>query len=87
MGLVVQPRPTDVRRGRVVEELFLDGVLAEPGDRGQPPGDGGAGPPAVFELPGEGPDVGAAHREQGRDRARHQAELENFAVARFADAA
>jgi hypothetical protein len=48
----------------VVEELFLDGVLVEPGDGGQPMGDGGASPPAGLELAGEGLDVGAADREQ-----------------------
>jgi hypothetical protein len=32
MGFVVQPRPADVRCGRVLEELFFDGVLVEPGD-------------------------------------------------------
>ena len=30
--LIVQPRPSHVRGGRVVEELFLDGVPVEPGD-------------------------------------------------------
>ena len=62
--LVVQPRPADVRGGRVVEEFFLDGVLVEPGDGAQPPGHGGAGPAAGFQFAGEGLDVGAADREQ-----------------------
>ena len=43
MGLVVQPRPTDVRRGRVPEELFFDRVRVEPSDGALPPGDCGAG--------------------------------------------
>ena len=62
--LVVQPGTADVRGGRVLEELFFDGVLVEPGDGAQPPGDGGAGPAAGFQLAGEGLDVGAADREQ-----------------------
>jgi hypothetical protein len=52
----------------VLEELFFDGVLVEPGDGAQPPGDRGAGPAARFEFPGEGLDVRAADREQ-RQRA------------------
>jgi hypothetical protein len=48
----------------VVEELFLDGVAVEPGDRGQAAGDGGPCPAPSFELAGEGLDVRAAHREQ-----------------------
>jgi hypothetical protein len=35
--LVVQPRSADVRRRGVLEELFFDGVLVEPGDGAQPP--------------------------------------------------
>jgi hypothetical protein len=68
MGLVVQPRSADVRGRGVLEELFFDGVLVEPGDGAQPPGDRGAGPAARFEFPGEGLDVRAADREQ-RQRA------------------
>jgi hypothetical protein len=65
MGLVIRPRPADVRRGRVLEELFFDRVLAEPGDGAQPPpGDGGAGTAGRLQLPGEGLDVRAADREQ-----------------------
>ena len=48
----------------MIEEFLLDGVLVEPGDGAQPPGHGGAGPPAGFQFPGEGLDVGAADREQ-----------------------
>jgi hypothetical protein len=50
MRLVVQPRSADVRGGRVVKELFFDGVLVEPGDGAQPPGDRGAGPAPGFHL-------------------------------------
>jgi len=64
--LIVQPRPADVRGGRVVEELFLHGVLVEPGDGAQPPGDGGAGPAVGFQLAGVGLDVGAVDGEQGQ---------------------
>jgi hypothetical protein len=58
----------DVRGRGVIEKLFLVRVPVEPGDGAQPPGDGGSGPPAGFEFAGEGPDVGAAGREQ-RQRA------------------
>jgi hypothetical protein len=44
----------------VVEELFFDGVLIEPGDGGQPTGDGGAGPALGFQFAGEGLDIRAA---------------------------
>jgi hypothetical protein len=44
----------------VAEELFLDGVLAEPGDGAQPPGHCGPGPTAGFQFAGEGLDVGTA---------------------------
>jgi hypothetical protein len=62
--LIIQPRAADVRGRGVLEEFFLDGVLVEAGDGAQPPGDGGAGPAARFQLAGEGLDVGAADREQ-----------------------
>ena len=61
--LVIQPRPTDVRRRRVLEELFLHGVRVEPGDGAQPPGHGGAGTAARFEFPGEDLDIRVADRE------------------------
>ena len=56
----IQPGTTDVRRGPVVQKFFLDGVLVEPGDGAQPPGDRGAGPAPGFQFPGEGLDVSAA---------------------------
>jgi hypothetical protein len=46
----------------MLQELLLDGVLAEPGDDAQPPGGAGAAP--RFQFPGEGLEVGAADREQ-----------------------
>ena len=66
--LIIQPRPAHVRGRGVVEELFLHGVLVETGDGAQPPGDGGAGAAACFQLTGERFDVRAADREQ-RQRA------------------
>jgi hypothetical protein len=65
MGLVVDSRPPDMRGGRVVQELFLGGVLGEPGDGGQPAGNGGPGPAHHFQLSGEPFDVRAADGEQG----------------------
>ncbi|HEY6315390.1 MAG TPA: hypothetical protein VIY52_31925 [Streptosporangiaceae bacterium] len=64
MRLVIHPRPPDVGGWRVLEEFFFDGVLAEPGDGTQPPGDGGAGAAACFQVAGETFDVGAAGGEQ-----------------------
>jgi len=48
----------------VLEEVLFDGVLVEPGDGAQPPGDGGAGPAAGFQVAGEAFDVGTADGEQ-----------------------
>ena len=66
LRLVVQPRPADVSRRGVVENLFLDRVLIEPGDGAQPPGDGGAGPPAGLQFASEGLDIRTADGEQGK---------------------
>jgi hypothetical protein len=48
----------------VVQELFLDGVPVEPGDGAQPPGDGGPGAAAGFQVTGKAFDVGAPGVEQ-----------------------
>jgi hypothetical protein len=61
---VIHPRAAHVRRGRVIQQLLLDGVHAGPGDRAQPAGDGRAGPPAALEVAGEAFDVGPAGVEQ-----------------------
>jgi hypothetical protein len=42
--LVVDPGTADVSGWGVFGEFFFDGVLVEPGDGAQPPGDGGPGP-------------------------------------------
>jgi hypothetical protein len=44
----------------VLEELFFDRVLVEPGDGAQPPGNSGAGAPFGFQVACEAFDVGAA---------------------------
>src|SRR6266571_1150969 len=62
--LAVQPRPPDVGGRGVRQELFFDGVLVEPGDSAQPPGDGGAGTTPGFQVAGEAFDIGAADGEQ-----------------------
>ena len=49
----------------MIDELFFDGVLIEPGDGAQPPGDSRAGPTPGLQLTSEGLDVGAADGEQG----------------------
>jgi hypothetical protein len=50
----------------MLEELFFDGVLVEPGDGAQPPGHGRASPAAGFEFLGKAFDVGTADGEQGK---------------------
>ena len=66
VGLVVHPRPPDVRGWRVIQEFFLDGVAVEPGDGAQPAGDRCAGPSLGLQVAGEAFDVGAADGEQGQ---------------------
>ena len=54
-------------RGRgMLEQLLFDGVPVEPGDGAQPPGDGGPGAAAGFQVAGEALDVGPAGLEQGQ---------------------
>jgi hypothetical protein len=49
----------------VLQQLSLDGVFIEPGDRAQPAGDGSAaGPAAGFQVAGEALNVRAAGPEQ-----------------------
>ena len=64
MGFIVQPRPADVRGRGMLQEFLLDGVAVGPGDRAQPPGNGGAGAPFGFQVAGGALDVGAADGEQ-----------------------
>ena len=66
MRLVIQPRPPDMRGRGMIQKFLFDGVLVEPGDGGQPAGDGRAGAAPGFQLPGETFDVGAADLEQGQ---------------------
>jgi len=63
MRVIIHPDGGHERRG-VLEEVLFDGVLVEPGDGAQPPGDGGAGPAAGFQVAGEAFDVGTADGEQ-----------------------
>jgi hypothetical protein len=65
MGLIVPPRPADMRGRGVIQEFFFDGVPVEPGGGGQPAGDGGAGASPGFQLAGEAFDFGTADRERG----------------------
>jgi hypothetical protein len=64
MGLVVDTRPADVHRWRVVDDAFLFGVAVEADNGAQAAGDGGACASAVFEIAGKALDVDAAHVEQ-----------------------
>jgi hypothetical protein len=65
MRLVIHPRPPDMRGRGVIQEVFLHGVLAEPGDGAQPPGERGASAAFRFQVASEAFDVGAADGEQG----------------------
>jgi hypothetical protein len=62
--LVVDPRAAEVDGWGVVEQVLLDGVLVQPGDRGQLPGDGGPRRARCFEFAGEQLDAGPADSEQ-----------------------
>ena len=50
----------------MLEEFFFAGVLVEPGDATQPPGDRSPRTASGFELAGEAFDVGAADGEEGQ---------------------
>jgi hypothetical protein len=77
MGLIVQPRPPEVGRWGVLEELLFGGVAVKAGDGAQPPGDGGAGAATCFQVAGEAFDVGPTDGEQvqGADAAPGGAEV------------
>jgi hypothetical protein len=64
--LIVQPGTAYMGGRGVLQQLLLDGVPIEPGDRAQPAGDRGPGPAAGFQVPGEALDVRAAGLEQGQ---------------------
>ena len=57
------PRTADASGRGVIQEPFLDRVAVEPGNGGQPPGDGGAGPAPGFQVAGEAFDAGTADGE------------------------
>jgi hypothetical protein len=63
LRLVIQPGSPHVGGRGMVQELFFDGVLIEPGDGGQPSGDGSAGAASGFQVSGESFDIGAADGE------------------------
>ena len=64
MRLIIQPRAADMRGRGMIQQVFLDGVPVEPGDRAQPTGDGGPGAAAGFRIAGETFDAGPADLEQ-----------------------
>ena len=64
--LVVQAGPSDMDGGRMLEQVFFDGVFAEPSDGAQAAGDGGRGAAAGFQIAGEALDVGTARLEQAQ---------------------
>jgi hypothetical protein len=64
--VIVQARPAHVGGRGVIEQVFLHRIPVEPGDRAQPPGDGGPGAAAGLQITGEALDVGAAGLEQAQ---------------------
>jgi hypothetical protein len=61
--LVVEARPADMDRWRVIEKLLFDGISVEAGDNAQAPCDRRASPAASFEVATETLDVGASRLE------------------------
>jgi hypothetical protein len=49
-----------MRGGRMIEQLFLHRISVKPGYGAQAAGDGGPGPSAGFQVPGEELDVSPA---------------------------
>jgi len=64
VALAVQAGPSNVGGRGMVEQVLFHGVLVQPCDGGQPPGDRGSGTTGVLQLAGEQLDVGPADREQ-----------------------
>jgi hypothetical protein len=61
--LIIQAGTADMGSRGMLQELLLDGVLIESGDRAQPAGDGRTSPTLRFEVAGEAFDVRAAGLE------------------------
>ena len=64
VGLVIDARPADVHRRRVLDDAFVLGVAEEPDDGAEPASDRGAGLAAVFEVAGVALDVDPADLEE-----------------------
>jgi hypothetical protein len=47
----------------MIQQLLLDRIQVEPGHGAQPPGNGGPGPAASFQVAGEALDIGTADTE------------------------
>ena len=62
--LVVEPRPADMDRWRVLEKLLLDGIAVEAGDGAEPASHGSASLPALLEVAAEALDVRAPRLEE-----------------------
>ena len=72
MRLIIHTRPPDVGGRTMLEKFFLHGVLIEPGNGAQPPGDGGAGSALCFQLPAKLSMSARRTANKASDRARHQ---------------
>jgi len=64
MRLVVEARPANMDRWRVIEKLLFDGIAVEAGDSAQAPSDRRASPAASFEVATEALDVGTSRVEE-----------------------
>ena len=64
VGFVVQARPANMRGGRMIEQILPRPRTGRTGDGAQPPGDGGPGAAAGFQVAGGAFDVGATGPEQ-----------------------
>ena len=66
MRLIIQPGLPHMSRGGMIEEFFFDGVPVEPGDGAHAAGDGGSGPAAGFQVPGEALNIRPPSLKQGQ---------------------
>jgi len=64
VGLVIQTRTADVHRRGMVQQFFLDGVLVEPGNRGQAAGGSRSCAAPRLEISREALDIGPTGLEE-----------------------
>jgi hypothetical protein len=72
MGLIVHPRTADVGGRGVIQEFLFDRVLEEPGDGGEPAGDGRAGAALASSSLAKLSMSARRAANKARERTRHQ---------------